>query len=92
MTEPILSKAREEAKETKALFLTQTATLLNGAFALIAALAWNEAVKALIETYMPTASGIVSKFGYAVIITLLVVIISTRLSKIQKRYEQENNE
>jgi hypothetical protein len=75
------TKARKEVQETRQLFFGQTLTLLNGAFALIAALAWNEAVKALIDSYFPAGSEVYSKFIYALAITLLVVVVTSRLNK-----------
>ncbi len=85
----IIHKAREGVRQTKQEFFGQTLTLLNGAFALIAALAWNEAVKGLIDTYFKSGSKVYSRFLYAFIITLIVVIVTTRLNKISKKYKQE---
>ncbi|MDQ3018543.1 MAG: DUF5654 family protein [bacterium] len=78
---PII-KAKEKIKETKRQVLLQSATLVNSAFALVAALAWNEAIKAVIDQFVPQASAIFSKFLYAFVLTLIVVIISMRLTKI----------
>lgn len=84
-----LSRAKENFNETKREFYVQTATLVNSAFALVAALAWNEAIKAVIDEYIPRASAIASKLGYAAILTIIVVIVSMRLSTIIKRYKPE---
>ena len=47
------------------------------AFGLVAGLAWNEAIKALIENFFPLSqSGMIAKFVYAVFITVLLVFIS----------------
>lgn len=85
-------KLSKEIKETKQQFFEQTLTLFNGALALIAALAWNEAVKALIDSYFPAGSGVYSKFMYAFIITLLVVIVSARLSKAAKKFNEQQSD
>ena len=53
------------------------------AFGLIAGLAWNDAVKSLIEFFLPISNNtIFAKFLYAIIITLIVVKISSSLSRI----------
>ena len=69
---------------------TQIITLLTGALGLIAALAWNEAVKALFEKIFGEASGLAAKFAYAVIVTIVVVWITMRLAKLQTQDEEDN--
>ena len=73
-------------KETKKQVFLQTLTLINAAFALVAALAWNEAVKALIDHFFKTGSGLYSRFGYAIIVTVFVVIVTTRLTHLTEKY------
>ncbi len=88
MEEAIL-KAKEKARETHREVLLQTMTLINGAFALVAALAWNEAVKALLERYFKAGSGLYSRFIYAIGITLLVVIVTRYINALTKRVDPE---
>ena len=54
-------------------------------FGLVAALAWNEAIKALFKEIFGATSGIVSLFVYAVIITLVVVFVTRKLGKLAER-------
>jgi hypothetical protein len=89
---PIISKAKENIQETKKQVFLQTATLANSAFALVAALAWNEAIKALIDKYVPAGDALYSKFAYAAILTVIVVLISMRLTKIINGYKPEEEE
>ncbi|MEI6511006.1 MAG: DUF5654 family protein [Candidatus Uhrbacteria bacterium] len=50
---------------------------LIAAFGFVAGLAWNEAVKALIDSIVPFgAGGVVAKFAYAVIVTLILAVAS----------------
>jgi hypothetical protein len=52
------------------------------AFGLVAGLAWNEAVKALIDFLFPMSqNGLWAKFIYAVIITLILVIVTIYLTR-----------
>lgn len=77
----ILDKVRSTTQNTEKQFTGQIVILLNGAFAFVAALAWNEAVKALIDRYLVFGSGLISKFIYAALVTLLVVFVAARLSQ-----------
>lgn len=70
---------------------TQIVTLLTGALGLIAALAWNEAVKSLFVQIFGEASGLAAKFAYAVIVTIVVVWITMRLAKLQSQETDEKN-
>jgi len=85
----IVDKAKQEVLTTRRAMFGETITLINGAFALVAALAWNEAVKSLIEKYFKAGEAVSSRFIYAVIITLLVVLITTKLSKFKGKFSKE---
>ena len=67
----------------------QLLTLSTSAFGLAAALAWNETiqqtVKEFIEPSLP-GSGILSRFIYAILVTLLGVIITFQLSRLAQRW------
>jgi len=69
----------------------QIRTLITGALGLVAALAWNEAVKALFEKIFGTASGLIAKFLYAIIVTAVVVLVVNKLSKLAAQEEEESN-
>lgn len=69
--------------------ISQLLTLSTSAFGLAAALAWNETiqqtVKEFIEPRLP-GSGILSRFIYAIIVTLLGVIITFQLSRLAQKW------
>ncbi|MGB9937799.1 MAG: DUF5654 family protein [Methanobacterium sp.] len=65
---------RENISNVKNQVLTTIATLMTTAFGLIAALAWNEAIKAVILQYFPKGDGITGLLIYAVLITIIAVI------------------
>lgn len=48
---------------------------IGAALGLIAGLAWNDAIKSLIESIYPQSGGIAAKFIYAVAITLFVAVL-----------------
>lgn len=69
-------------KEIKTHIKDQTAGYLTAALGLVAGLAWNDAIKSLIEVIFPfSSSGILAKFLYAILITLVVVLLSRYLLK-----------
>jgi len=65
---------KNEANKVKGQVLQTIATLMTTAFGLIAALAWNEAIKALILQLFPKQSGITGLLTYAILITIIAVI------------------
>ena len=65
---------KDTTVEMKGQVLTTVATLMTTAFGLIAALAWNEAIKAIILTLFPTQSGITGLLIYAILITIIAVV------------------
>ncbi|OQX71111.1 hypothetical protein B6D52_02665 [Candidatus Parcubacteria bacterium 4484_255] len=63
----------------------KTITLILGGFGLVAALAWNEAIKSLFEELFEKSGTLISKFVYAILVTIIVVIVSMQLKKISKK-------
>ncbi|KKQ10470.1 MAG: hypothetical protein US19_C0004G0018 [Candidatus Daviesbacteria bacterium GW2011_GWB1_36_5] len=61
---------------------------------LVAALAWNETiqgfVKEFIEPRIP-GSGLLSKLIYALLVTLLAVLITYQLSRLSARFQQSKH-
>lgn len=82
-----LKKIRNGIEEVKREFKEKVITLILGGFGLVAALAWNEAIKTLFETLFPKRSELIGKFIYAMIVTAIVVVISLQLKKISEKKE-----
>lgn len=63
--------------------------LSTSSFGLVAALAWNELIKEIVNMYIKPlvggASGIISLLIYAVIVTTLAVIVTINLSKLTNK-------
>lgn len=72
---------KEDVKEMKGKVLETIATLMTTAFGLIAALAWNEAIKAIIMQYFQAGSGIIGLLTYAIIITIIAVIATIIIAR-----------
>lgn len=61
-----------------------------GAFSFIAGLAWNDAIKGVIENYFPLGEdNLLAKIIYAILITLFVVLVTIILSRLLKAKEIE---
>lgn len=65
--------------------VSESLTMMSTAFGLAAALAWNEAIKKLIDEFIPKGKGVLSLFLYAGLITAAAVIITSRLSRVKER-------
>ena len=58
----------------KIMFLETTAALITSAFGLVAALAWNEAIKAAIAMWLSADDEVIGLVIYALIVTVIAVI------------------
>jgi hypothetical protein len=59
--------------------------LASAAFGVVAALAWNSAITALVKQIFGSGAQIVSLFIYAIIVTILAVIVMVNLGKLAER-------
>ena len=59
--------------------------LASAAFGVVAALAWNSAITALVKQIFGSGGQIVSLFIYAIIITIVAVIVMVQLAKVAER-------
>jgi hypothetical protein len=72
--------------ELKTQIRNQTSGYIVAALSLVAGLAWNDAIKALIAFFFPLdSSGILIKFIYAIILTIIIVIVSMSLLKLPNK-------
>ena len=68
----------EEEKSTtlKTEIMDKIAALVTAAFGLVAALAWNDAIKAIFKEIFGTADAIGPMLLYAIIVTIIAVILT----------------
>ena len=82
-------------KNLKLEVLEKISTLVTAGLGLVAALAWNNAIKKLFEVIFGKQSELVAMFGYAVIVTIIVVLVTIKLgravSKIKEEIEEKEN-
>lgn len=73
----IRKKIKEEGDKLRHEVRERTVSYIVAALSLVAGLAWNDAIKSTIEYTFPLSNGtIAAKLIYAVLMTLLIVIIT----------------
>jgi hypothetical protein len=70
------------SKESAKIVIQSMITLASAAFGLVAALAWNDAIKETINRLLGGSENLASKYIYAVVATLLAVVIVLVLARI----------
>ena len=71
--------------EIKPTYLGTMIALATAAFGLIAALAWNKFITDLIALFLKPGSGVWAELLYAVIITVIAVVVIQNLGKLAER-------
>jgi hypothetical protein len=79
------SEIKEVSKSIKIEFLSRSITIIIAGLGLITVLAWDEALKDLYREIVANSDSITGKFGYALIITLVSVIVSVILTRVFMR-------
>ena len=61
--------------------------LATAGFGLLAAGAWNTAIGDLLKTFLPKGTGVIYELFYAVIVTLLAILVINALGKLADKSE-----
>ena len=61
--------------------MPRTGTAHSTAFAFVAGLAWNDAIQALITQFVGTGNALPSLFSYAIIVTVVAVIVTVIIAR-----------
>lgn len=84
----IKEKIIHEVSRVKSEVRNQTVKYILAALGLVAGLAWNDTIKSAIEYFFPQdQNSLKAKLIYAIIITLIVVILSFYLARVAKKKE-----
>lgn len=90
-TQPTSSK-KEPQHTLHLMVVKQMLTLATSGFGLVAALAWNSVIQEFVATqikpYLPAGSGLTSLILYAIIVTVLAVVVTLQLSKLIEKLER----
>jgi len=70
-------------------FLKTITQFITAAFAFAAALAWNNAIQGLINRFIASGSGLRSMIYYAIIVTVLAVVVTYFLGKLTQEAKEE---
>lgn len=66
-------------------FLATMITLASAAFGVVAALAWNAFITELVKAYLPAQAGLVGLLVYAIVITIIAVLVLMWLGRMAER-------
>ena len=83
-----LKTIKKQGEEIRDEFKEKLIGYIAAAFGLVAGLAWNEAIKALIDYFFPVGQpgqALWAKFFYAILMTVVVVVIAACLMKLVKK-------
>lgn len=76
----------EKSEDLRASIKEKTLGYITAGLGVVAGLAWNDAIKSLIDILIPLDKNKVgAKFIYALVITIVVVVVSVYLVKILSR-------
>lgn len=70
------------AKAQAQMVIQTVITLVSAAFGLIVALAWNEAIKALMEQILGKEDNLAGLFTYAILATVIAIVVVILLGKL----------
>lgn len=77
---PGLEKIKEESAKLRQEVRERTVGYIVAALGLVAGLAWNEAIKSLIEYFFPlNQNSVWAKFSYALILSVILVAVTVFL-------------
>jgi hypothetical protein len=87
MVKKALRPAEKQAQAYHEAVITQMLKLATNGFGLVAALAWNNVIKEIVDEYIKpfvgSGSGLASLFIYALLVTALAVTVTLQLSQLK---------
>lgn len=76
--------------------ISTTVKLVISALTLVSALAWNEAIKGVFELLKENElfknTGFLAPFVYAIVVTLITILVINKIQKIEKKIALKNKE
>ncbi len=73
------------ADDVKKLIMETILALITTAFAFVAGEAWNSAIQALIESVIGAGDALPSLFTYAIVVTIIAVVVTILIARIAGR-------
>ena len=82
------SKIKEGQMKLRKEIAEKTVGYILAAFSFVAGLAWNDAIKSFIDQFFPAnKNGVFIKLVYAVIITIIIVLVTVLLVRFTQKKE-----
>ncbi|OGH61901.1 MAG: hypothetical protein A2848_02160 [Candidatus Magasanikbacteria bacterium RIFCSPHIGHO2_01_FULL_50_8] len=82
---------RTESDKFRAEVTKQVSTYILAGFGIVAGLAWNEAIRSLIDYIYPLPqNGVQAKFLYAVVITIVVILVSMAVLRSNRAHDKKS--
>lgn len=81
----------EKEPPMKILIVDKMSALITAAFGLVAALAWNEAIKAIFREIFGTADSVVPLLIYAITVTIAAVILTILVARSLSKMKAEKH-
>lgn len=83
---------KKESEDIKNKVRAQSVGYILGALGLVAGLAWNEAIKELLNVIFPLDKDtILAQFIYAIVVTVFVVMATIVINRFLVKKEKKNN-
>ena len=70
------------ANEVTKMIMETVLALITTAFAFVAGEAWNSAIQTLIESFVGTGDALPSLLTYAIIVTIIAVIVTVLIARV----------
>jgi len=77
----VSDKDKDKNLSLKEQILDKMGSLITAAFGLVAALAWNEAIKAIFAELFGTTETIIPMISYAIIVTIIAVVVTILIAR-----------
>jgi hypothetical protein len=77
----------ENKKKLHEEIFEKLSALAASAFGLVAALAWNDAIQEAFKQFLPAGNGLLAKFAYAILVTLLIVFVTWQIGRISDHFK-----
>lgn len=85
-----MPKPLNKVKRFRHEYLKTISTMAIAGFSLVAALAWNELIKSIIDRYISPGSSVLSHLIYAVAVTTIVVLVTMYLGGVASKIDEKN--
>jgi hypothetical protein len=85
-----MDKNEKKEQSIKEAIRERTISYILAAFGLVVGLAWNDAIRSFIEYIFPLQqNSLLAKFIYALLLTIVLVLISIYFTKLFQREEKD---